>query len=76
MKLKMIAIAPAVAAAGIAIGLAGAPTAAAIDPCSSAVSTSRCLGPQGTDGGSAPVARPGTAQNGPYGPWGNMPPLG
>ncbi|BBY27828.1 hypothetical protein [Mycolicibacterium sediminis] len=77
MSLKMIAVTPLLAAAGIAVGLAGAPAALAQDPCDAAVSTSRCLGPEGVDGGTAPSAAPAPgAQNGPYGPWGNVPPLG
>lgn len=77
MKLTTIAIAPVLGAAAVAIGLAGAPAALAADPCTSAVSTSRCLGPQGIDGGTAPTVTPGSGfQNGPYGVWGNVPPLG
>ena len=76
MKLKMIAVTPVLAAAGIALGLAGAPTAVAADPCNMAVSTSRCLGPQGIDNGAPTVNPGGGVQNGPYGPWGNLPPIG
>ncbi len=67
---------PALAATGIAIALMSAPAAAAqIDPCDNAVSTSRCLGPQGIAGFEVPNAG-GGGQNGPYGPWGRIPPLG
>jgi hypothetical protein len=77
MTFTTFAVAPVLAAAGIAIGLAGAPAALAEDPCDVAVSTSRCLGPQGIEGGTAPDVTPGSgAQNGPYGPWGTVPPLG
>jgi hypothetical protein len=74
MSLKFIAI-PFVAAAGVAMGLAAAPAAVAQDPCNVAVSTSRCLGPQGVDGFIVPSPNAG-AQNGPYGPWGSVPPIG
>jgi hypothetical protein len=78
-KIFAITVAPLLGAAGVAATLAmAAPAAAQIDPCSSAVSTSRCLGPQGVDGGTAPKPlSPGIgSQNGPYGPWGSLPPLG
>lgn len=74
MKIKLLTI-PFVAGAGIAMGLMVAPTAAAVDPCTSAVSTSRCLGPQGVDGFVVPAPNAG-AQNGPYGAWGSIPPIG
>ena len=75
MSFKLIAL-PLIAGAGIAIGgLATAPAASAIDPCTSAVSSSRCLGPQGVDGFVVPAPNAG-AQNGPYGPWGSVPPIG
>ena len=77
MSFKMTIATPVLAAAGIALGLAGAPAAQANDPCDVAVSTSRCLGPQGVEGGTAPNVNPGAGvQNGPYGPWGNLPPIG
>ena len=78
MKLKLIAATtPVIAASGVAIGLLAAPPAvASVDPCSSAVSTSRCLGPQGIDGFQVPSSSPGAGfGNGPYGPWGGIPPL-
>jgi hypothetical protein len=74
MRIKFLAI-PFVAGAGVAMGLMVAPTAVAIDPCTSAVSTSRCLGPQGVDGFVVPAPNAG-AQNGPYGKWGSIPPIG
>ncbi|MCV7421117.1 hypothetical protein H7K45_11250 [Mycobacterium yunnanensis] len=77
MSFTTLAVAPILAAAGIALGVAGAPVALANDPCDVAVSTSRCLGPEGVEGGTTPNVDPGPgAQNGPYGPWGNLPPLG
>ncbi|AQT78380.1 hypothetical protein B1R94_02705 [Mycolicibacterium litorale] len=74
MSLKMLAV-PFLAAAGITVGLTAAPIAAAVEPCSNAVSSSRCLGPAGVDGFSPPSPNAG-AQNGPYGPWGAVPPIG
>ena len=76
MSLKLIGI-PFIAAAGVAVGLAVTPVAdASVDPCRSAVSTSRCLGPQGIDGFQVPNSGGGGAQNGPYGSWGGIPPIG
>ena len=73
MSLTMTVMDPALGAAG----LAGAPAALADDQCTSAVSRSRCLGPEGVDGGTPPEVIPGTgARNGPNGSWGNTPPLG
>ena len=75
MSFKLIAL-PMIAGAGIAIGaLSTAPAASADDPCTTAVSTSRCLGPQGIDDFAVPAPNAG-AQNGPYGPWGSIPPIG
>ncbi|OFJ51783.1 hypothetical protein [Mycolicibacterium grossiae] len=74
MKIKALGI-PFVAAAGMAFALVAAPAAAAVDPCRTAVSSSRCLGPQGVDGFMVPSPNAG-AQNGPYGPWGSVPPIG
>ena len=77
MSFTTIVVTPVLAAAGIALGLGAAPAAFADDPCDVAVSTSRCLGPQGVEGGTAPNVDPGSGvQNGPYGPWGTLPPLG
>jgi hypothetical protein len=79
MKLKMMTI-PMIAAGGLATGLLLAPAASAnIDPCASAVSSSRCLGPSGVDGFVVPGSTPGAGfgfGNGPYGPWGGPPALG
>lgn len=78
MSLTRFAV-PFAAAAGIALGLISAPAALAAagnDPCSVAVSTSRCLGPQGIGGFSVPQSGAGGAMNGPYGAWGSIPPLG
>lgn len=75
MSFKLIAL-PMIAGAGIAIGgLATAPAASASDSCTTAVSTSRCLGPQGVDGFVVPAPDAGV-QNGPYGTWGFVPPIG
>ena len=75
MSFKLIAV-PFLAAAGIASAALAAPSAlAANDPCSVAVSTSRCLGPQGIDGFTVPQPKTGV-MNGPYGSWGSVPPLG
>lgn len=77
MRFTIIAV-PFITAAGIAAASLTAPTAAAAainDPCSVAVSTSRCLGPQGIDGFDVPQPRTGV-MNGPYGSWGSVPPLG
>jgi hypothetical protein len=77
MHVKSIAI-PFVAAAGMTIGLFVAPAAAAAaanDPCKAPVSSSRCHGPSGISGFEPPRPNAG-AQNGPYGPWGNVPPIG
>ncbi|MBB3603722.1 hypothetical protein FHT40_003383 [Mycolicibacterium sp. BK556] len=69
-----IGIAGVIAAAGLAV----APVASAdVDPCSAAVSSSRCLGPAGVTGFAVPNSNAGGGhQNGPYGPWGSVPPLG
>jgi hypothetical protein len=77
MSFKRFAV-PVLAAAAIALGLSGAPTALAAgnDPCTVAVSTSRCLGPQGIGGFSVPQSGTGGVMNGPYGAWGAIPPLG
>ncbi|AQT78379.1 hypothetical protein B1R94_02700 [Mycolicibacterium litorale] len=66
---------PFLAAAGLTVGLVAAPVAAAVDPCRSAVSSSRCLGPAGIDGFNPATPNPGI-RNGPYGPWGSVPPIG
>lgn len=78
MSAKNVLIASIVGAAGVAGAVALAPAASAQnDPCTVAVSTSRCLGPQGIERPSNPIVSPGIgAQNGPYGPWGSLPPLG
>lgn len=77
MRIKLRTLTPVLAAAAVAAGLATAPTALAVDPCTSAVSSSRCLGPQGIDGFAVPDSSPGSGfQTGPYGPWGAIPPLG
>ena len=77
MKFKITTI-PMIAAGGLAAGLLLAPVASAsIDPCASAVSSSRCLGPSGVDGFAVPGSSPGFGfGNGPYGPWGGPPALG
>ena len=76
MKFRNFAV-PMIAAGGVAAGLLLAPTASAnIDPCSNAVSSSRCLGPTGIDGFQVPGSSAGAGfGNGPYGPWGGMPPV-
>jgi hypothetical protein len=78
MRLKLFAATPVLAAAGVAMGLLVAPPAAAnVDPCRTPVSTSRCLGPVGIDNFQVPSSNPGAGfGNGPYGPWGGIPPLG
>ena len=77
MSFRLIAV-PFLAAAGTAAAILAAPSALAAagnDPCSVAVSTSRCLGPQGIDGFNVPQPKTGIV-NGPYGSWGTVPPLG
>lgn len=77
MSFKLIAV-PVLAAAGTAAAILAAPSALAAasnDPCSVAVSPSRCLGPQGIDGFNVPQPKTGIV-NGPYGSWGSVPPLG
>ncbi|WP_445165499.1 hypothetical protein ACTXG7_16415 [Mycolicibacterium sp. Dal123E01] len=78
MNIKSTGLAALIAAAGLAAGLAMGPAANAdVDPCSEAVSSSRCLGPAGVSGFAVPNSSAGAGhQNGPYGPWGSIPPLG
>ncbi|STZ81684.1 Uncharacterised protein [Mycolicibacterium aichiense] len=78
MHIKSLGLSVAIAAAGLTAGLMAGPVAnASVDPCSEAVSSSRCLGPAGVAGFAVPDSSAGAGhQNGPYGPWGSMPPLG
>jgi hypothetical protein len=78
MKIKSTGLAVLIAGAGLTAGLAIAPVANAdVDPCREAVSSSRCLGPAGIGGFSVPNSTTGAGhQNGPYGPWGSVPPIG
>ena len=73
MTIRLITV--PLAAAGLALGLFAGPAHADLDPCRSAVSSSRCLGPQGV-AGFDPSGPNAGRQNGPYGPWGSIPPLG
>lgn len=79
MSIRPMLVTPMVAAAGFAAALFMAPAAMAVDdPCASAVSSSRCLGPSGVDGFEVPKSTGGSggAANGPYGAWGSVPPIG
>ena len=78
MKIKSTGLAVLIAAAGLTAGLATGPVASAdVDACREAVSSSRCLGPAGIGGFAVPNSSAGAGhQNGPYGPWGSVPPLG
>jgi hypothetical protein len=78
MRIKSTGLAILIAGAGLSAGLAIAPVAGAdVDACREAVSSSRCLGPAGVGGFSVPSSNAGGGhQNGPYGPWGSVPPLG
>lgn len=71
---RRLIAAPLLLAAGIGLGVAAAPVAAAQDPCAVGVSSSRCLGPQ--DASQTRTSTGFGSQNGPYGPWGSVPPLG
>jgi hypothetical protein len=75
MSITFTALTPVLVAAGVAWALLTAPAAVANDPCTTSVSTSRCLGPQGIAGFQVPSSNAGV-QNGPYGPSGSVPPLG
>lgn len=78
MSIRIRNMTSMVAAGGLAVGILSAPVANAVvdDPCATAVSSSRCLGPTGVKGFSVPKVRSGAPLVGPYGPWGWMPPLG
>lgn len=77
MTTRRMLVTPMIAAAGFATALFVAPAAmASVDPCTSAVSSSRCLGPSGIDGFDVPSSSGGIAGNGPYGVWGSIPPIG
>jgi hypothetical protein len=78
MRIKSTGLAVLIAGAGLTAGLAIGPVANAdVDPCREAVSSSRCLGPAGIGGFSVPNSSTGAGhRNGPYGPWGSVPPIG